>query len=90
MGLVSGLVGRDTTGIDPKLLAIMKMRREKNGTDNLPKVNVLDDIAAANAGKRVPPIADSTIKMAHQDWLKHIDELGYELKPKPTTQNPPK
>ena len=84
MGLASGLVpSRDTTNIDPKILAMMAIMRRKNGDDNTPKVNVLDDIKAANEGKRVAPVPDSTIQMAHTDWLKHIDNLGYQLTPKP-------
>jgi hypothetical protein len=86
MGLITGIVGqmsgRDTTNIDPKLLAIMAMRRKQKGLDNEPKVNVEDDIKAANAGKKMQPIADSTIKMAHDQWLAHLDKLGLEVVPK--------
>ena len=41
------------------------------------------DLAAINKGVNTPPVPDSTIKMAHTDWLKHIDNLGYQVVPKP-------
>ena len=86
IGLITGITGqmsgRDTTGIDPKLLAIMAMRRKQKGLDDTPKVTVADDIKAANAGKTTPAIADSTIKMAHDQWVKHLDLLGFEVVPK--------
>lgn len=88
MGLISGLMGGqmsgDSTTIPLQIRAIMAKRKAAS-TDTTPKISVEDDIKAANAGKRVPPVPDSTIKMAHDQWLKHIDALGYEVKPKSNT-----
>lgn len=80
MGLAGGLVpSRDTTNIDPKILAMLAMRRKQNGTDTTPKVNVMDDIKSANEGKRMIPTPDSTIKMEHAKWVKYMDTIGYEV-----------
>jgi hypothetical protein len=76
----NGLMG-DSTKIPEAIRAIMAKRRAAS-TDNTPKVNVLEDIKAANEGKRVAPIPDSTIKKSHDEWMKHIDTMGYELKKK--------
>jgi hypothetical protein len=77
----NGLMGGDSTKIPEAIRAIMAKRRAAS-TDNTPKVNVLEDIKAANEGKRVAPIPDSTIKKSHDEWMKHIDTMGYELKKK--------
>jgi hypothetical protein len=81
-GLAGGLLGGDTTNLSPQVRALLAMRRKQNGTDNTPKVNILDDIKAANAGKRNTPLPDSTIKMAHEQWVAHLDNIGYEIVPK--------
>jgi hypothetical protein len=77
----NGLMGGDSTLIPASIRAIMAKRKAAS-TDTTPKVNVLEDIKAANEGKRVAPIPDSTIKKSHDEWLKHIDDLGYEVKKK--------
>lgn len=92
MGLVSGLVGRDTTGIDPKLLAIMKMRREKSDIDNTPIINMAEELKAAAANKNLSSDTqkrtDSLSKtFDHKGYLEHLDQLGYQVVPK---TNPPK
>lgn len=41
------------------------------------------DMDAINKGVKTPPVPDSTIKMAHTDWLAHLDKIGYQVVPKP-------
>ena len=91
IGIISGLMGgqmsgRDTTNVDPKLLAIMAMRRKQNGLDNEPKVTVEDDIKAINSGKNQSMTKEQHDSLAatfnRKDWLKHIDSMGLEVVPK--------
>ena len=86
-GLINGLTGMpsgtDSTGanknIPPEIQAIIAARKKK---DTTPVWSREDGLRAIREGKMVSAVPDSTIKMAHDQWLKHIDDLGYELKKK--------
>ena len=84
LGIASGLMGRqmsgDSTSIPLQVRAMMAKR--KSSETPVAKVDVMADIKAANEGKRNTPVADSTIKMAHDQWVKHLDGLGYEIRKK--------
>ncbi len=83
----NGLMGGDSTKIPEAIRAIMAKRRAAS-TDTTPKVNVLEDIKAAAANKNITADTqrrtDSLAKtFDHAAYIKHLDELGYEVKKKP-------
>lgn len=81
-GLMSGLVvGGDTTLIPPQVRALMAKRRSESN-DNTPRINMIEEIKAASLGKKglTPQQTDSLAKQFnHDEYIKHLDSLGYEV-----------
>jgi hypothetical protein len=84
LGVASGLLGGGDSTLIPAAVRAMMAKKKAASSDNTPKVNVLDDIKAANANPNAAADAqkrtDSIGKtFDHAGWLKHVNEQGYEL-----------
>ena len=81
---IGSMMGRDTTNIDPKLLAIMKMRRLMS-KDNTPVYNGKEALEEINRGERglSKQQRDSIAsKFDHEAYLRHLDSIGMQVVPK--------
>ena len=79
-----GLMGRDTTNIDPKLLAIMKQRAASK-KDNTPVYDINAALEAINKGEKglSQQQRDSIAnKFDHAGYIKHLDSIGMQVVPK--------
>lgn len=87
MGLAGGLMSKrkevgDTAAI-PAPIRLMMLKRKQEKKDTTPVYSKEDAIQDLKSGYQPKAPQDtSKIKMAHNEWLKHINELGYELKKK--------
>ena len=94
MGLVSSLMGGqmsgDSTTIPLQIRAIMAKRaaEKKDNTPMWTKEDALDAINKGFKGMSQAQRDSISNKFDHKAYVEHLDQLGMQVVPKPTTQNP--
>lgn len=83
LGVASGLIGRDTTNLDPKLLAIMAMRREKSNTPTWSQQDALKAINERFKGMDDKTRDSISNTFNHKAYIDHLDSIGMQVVPKP-------
>lgn len=82
-GVLRSLMGSDKPSMDtasiPDAVKKIMLLRKMKSQDKTPKYSREDAIKDMKSGGYKPSMDSAQQKMAHDEWMKHIDQLGYEL-----------